>query len=386
MTAPRIFIYVQHLLGIGHLKRAAALARAASQAGAEVTLASGGPPVAGIALGGARLAQLPPASAADLTFKVMHDAAGRPIDENWKRARAAALLAAWRAAQAQVLLIELFPFGRRQMRFELLPLIEAAAAAPRPPAIACSVRDILGGAKSAERQAETLELLRRRYDHVLVHGDAAVVGFEETFPPAAQIAAKLHYTGYVVDAPAAAQGDAGRGEVLVSAGGGAVGAPLLEAALRAKPATALRDRTWRVLAGDNLPEDEFRALGRLAAQAPGVVLERSRRDFTTLLANCELSVSQAGYNTLLESMQLRARAVVVPFARGQETEQTLRARRFAARGLLEMVEEAALTPAALAQAIDRAAARPRPAAGALALEGAAKSAALLLAWARERMP
>ena len=43
-----------------------------------------------------------------------------------------------------------------------------------------------------------------------------------------------------------------RPEVVVSAGGGAVGAGLLEAAIRAKPLSALRDRTWRVLAGDNV--------------------------------------------------------------------------------------------------------------------------------------
>jgi len=37
-------MYVQHLLGIGHLKRAATLARAMRSAGFELTLASGGAP------------------------------------------------------------------------------------------------------------------------------------------------------------------------------------------------------------------------------------------------------------------------------------------------------------------------------------------------------
>ena len=44
----KVFFYVQHLLGIGHLKRAHTLARALRAAGFEVTLASGGLPVAGI--------------------------------------------------------------------------------------------------------------------------------------------------------------------------------------------------------------------------------------------------------------------------------------------------------------------------------------------------
>ena len=386
MSGRRVFVYVQHLLGIGHLKRAATLARSLAAQGMQVTLVSGGQPVPGISLDGVRLVQLPPASAADLSFKVLLDASGRAIDDAWKRKRADALLAAWRSADPQVLVLELFPFGRRQMRFELLPLLDAAAAAPRRPAIVCSVRDILGGQKSPQRQEETASLVEQHFDRVLVHGDAGVLGFEQTFPLAARIAAKLHYTGYVVDALAAGatRDKAGTDEVIVSAGGGAVGEALLEAALRAKPLTTLRDRTWRVLAGDNLPEAAYRKLGALAAAQGGVALERGRTDFTTLLANCTLSISQAGYNTLLEAVQARARAVVVPFAGGHETEQTLRAHCFAGRGLLECVEEDALTPSALAAAIERALRKPRPAAGAINLDGARNSAELIAGLAGER--
>jgi predicted glycosyltransferase len=79
-------------------------------------------------------------------------------------------------------------------------------------------------------------------------------------------------------------------------------------------------------------------------------------------------------------LQAKARAVVVPFAAGDESEQTLRATLLAERGLLEVVEEAALTPATLAAAIDRASARPRPPSGAIDLDGARRSAELLHQW------
>lgn len=385
---PHVFLYVQHLLGIGHLKRAATLARALAAEGLQVTLASGGPAVPGMArqlsLCGVRLVQLPPASAADMSFRILLDETGREIDAHWKSRRGAALLAAWREAGAQVLVLELFPFGRGQMRFELLPLLDAAARLPRRPAIVCSVRDILGGQRSRERHEETLELIQRYFDRVLVHGDPAVVGFEQTFALAPRIAQKLHYTGYVVDDPAPDGSSIGTNEVIVSAGGGAVGAGLLAAAIRARPLSALRDRKWRILAGDNLPDGEFRMLAGLAARESGVELERARPDFTTLLANCALSISQAGYNTLLETVRAGARALVVPFAGGQETEQRLRARCFAERGLLEVVEESALTPRALAEAAGRAIARPRPAPGAIDLDGARNSAALIARWAQAR--
>ena len=42
MTSRRVFFYVQHLLGIGHLVRASRIAQALQAAGFDVTLVTGG--------------------------------------------------------------------------------------------------------------------------------------------------------------------------------------------------------------------------------------------------------------------------------------------------------------------------------------------------------
>jgi predicted glycosyltransferase len=355
----KVFFHVQHLLGIGHLKRAATLARALRGAGFEVTLASGGAPVPGI-----EVLQLPPATSPD--FKQLLDENGDPVDEAWKARRRDALLDAFRRFAPDVLVVELFPFGRRQLRFELLPLLELAKAKAL---IVCSVRDVLQPRPA--REDEALECFERYFDHLLVHGDPRIARFAS----AARLAGKIHYTGYVAEENMAG-GDAGSDEVLVSAGGGAVGARLLEAALEARPLCALRTKTWRILSGPNFP-----GLEALQARAGGgVIIERFRNDFTLRLRNCVLSVSQAGYNTVVETLQARARAVLVPFAAGGEIEQTARARLLEKRGLVQVVEEAGLSPATLAAAIDRAAAAPRPAPDAVDLGGAQASAALLRKW------
>ena len=362
----KVFFYVQHLLGIGHLKRAATLARALRQAGFQVTLASGGAPVEGV-----EVLQLPPASSQD--FKQLLDERGAPVDDAWKARRREALLAAFRDAYADVLLVELFPFGRRQMRFELLPLLEVARGQTPRPLVVCSVRDLIQ--PNPAREAEAIECFERYFDRLLVHGDPRVVPFERTFAAAGRLAGRLHYTGYVVEDPPEA-GEAGKGEILVSAGGGAVGGRLLETALEARRLTRFRDRPWRILTGGGFKG--FEGLRNRAGD--GVIVERARDDFTLRLKNCVLSVSQAGYNTVLEALRARARTVLVPFAGGAESEQTLRARLLEERGLVHVVEEGDLTAATLAAAVDRAAAAPRPAAGAIDLDGARRSAQLLREW------
>src|SRR5690606_8219435 len=118
-----------------------------------------------------------------------------------------------------------------------------------------------------------------------------------------------------------------------------------------------------------------------AAAGEGVIVEPARGDFPDLLMNCAVSVSQAGYNTTMEAIRAGCRIVVVPYAGGLETEQTLRAEALAAHGVLQIVPEAELSPEALARAIDKAepAARFR-----LDTDGAATSARLVAGWARGR--
>lgn len=383
MTGPfRALFYVQHLLGIGHLKRAATIARAMQRAGLEVTLVSGGPTVPGLDVGGARMVQLDAVRAGDLYFKVLLDDGGQPIDDGFRRRRRDRLLATLHETRPHLVVTELFPFGRRQLRSELLPLIEAAWAMQPRPAVVSSVRDILVEPPKPERVVEMVELADRWYDLVMVHGDQSLIAFDRTFPLAERIRSRIRYTGYVVEPPPADRSDAGIGEVIVSAGGGALSEPLLAAALQARPLTRLRDAGWRLLAGPALDDDAF---ARLRYAAPdGVTVERSRGDFTTLLANCRLSVSQGGYNTVMEVLATRCRALVIPYAGGRETEQTLRARLLAERGALTVLDERAMTLESLVAGIESALDAPRPDAASIDIGGAEATAHMLAALAASR--
>lgn len=385
MAPPRVLFYVQHLLGIGHLKRAATLARAMEAAGLAVTIVSGGKDVPGLDIGGSAFVQLAPMRSQDEHFLVMLDDDDQPVDDAIRDARRNDLLATVARVRPHVVLTELFPFGRRHLRGEIIPMIEAARAQSPPAAIVSSVRDILVEPSKKERGPEMVEMVQRYFDRVLVHGDPALVPFERTFPLASAIADRLLYTGYVVDPPppdAAARG-LGRDEVIVSAGGGALSEPLLTAAIAARPMTCLADLTWRLLAGPSLPPDAWDRLRALAGDGEGIILERARPDFTALLANCALSISQGGYNTVMDVLAAKVRAVIAPYAGGKETEQTERARLLSADGALQVVWEEELSALRLAEAVDAAMAGPQPDADRIDTDGAAASARLLAAVATE---
>lgn len=371
-----LFLYVQHLLGIGHLRRAATLANACAERGLSVTLASGGRPVASLGLDPAvTLLQLPPYRVRPGAFTRLLTEEGADADAAYHAARLQALLKGFREAAPKLLMTEHFPFGRQQLRHELLPLLEDAREHRNPPRILCSVRDILQQRTEARRQ-ESLGWALRYYDHVLVHGDPSLVRLKHSFPEAEALGTRLRYTGYIAQERHAPRPARERNGIIVSCGGGAVGERLLDCALGAcrRRGPALGD--WLVLVGEQVPQQRLSALRRdLPAWAK---VETNRPDFYSLLAAARLSISQAGYNSVVELLQTDVPAILVPYAGGVETEQRMRAELLSRFAGFEVVLEKQLTSDRLDDAIDAAlSGEGKPARPAIDLSGAEQSADLL---------
>ena len=374
-TPPCVLIYVQHLLGVGHLQRAIQLAAALQDLGLRVEMASGGMPAAIALPENLIFHQLPPLYSADGSFTRLLDANGKAIDDDWRARRKQKLLQVFTSLAPQVLITETFPFGRRMLRFELLPLLQASRASCE--LVISSIRDILQPRAKAERNRETCEWLDAYYDHVLVHGDASIARLEDSFALAGSIGQKLYYSGYIcarnAQLPAS---DEAADEVIVSAGGSDTGLRLLTTALAAKPLSDLRKLHWRLLVSPAIAAADFAALRRLAGD--GVTIERNRPDFSALVKRARLSISQAGYNTITDILNSDTAAVVIPYAEAKEVEQTLRAQALQRRGRLVVLAESALDAAALAEAISLA--QTQNTTLDVDLNGASNSAAMIAHW------
>ena len=347
----KVMIVVTHLLGTGHLSRALTLGRAFVDSGHEVFLVSGGMPAPQLDSTGMTLLGLPPLRSDGVDFSRLLDHEDRAASDDYLSARQTALTEAIRSFHPQILITELFPFGRRSLSTEFLATLEIARNLSQPPVILSSIRDILAPPSKPSKATRADEIIAAFYDGVLVHSDPQIAPLEISWPVSDGLAPRLHYTGFVAPEPASPHSEAeGRGEVLVSAGGGSVGQPIFRAAIEA--ARKMPNRRWRLLVGGQNARERISELANLAEGLP-VTVEPVRPDFRNMLPLAACSVSMCGYNTAMDLLQSGTPSVLIPFDDGKEVEQSLRARTLSKLPAIEVINSSALTGDALARAVAR---------------------------------
>lgn len=373
----RVLFLVTHLMGNGHLVRIAAIARACLERGLAVRLITGGFPIATLDLGGLDVVQLEPVRSAGLNFRRLLDRSGEDASAALLEHRLATISQVVRDFAPDVLVTELWPFGRRILGAEFERALEESRRCIPHVAWFVSLRDVLVPPSRPDRVSWVESLVVRGGAQILVHGDRALLPLEASLPVSAELGPRLHYTGYVAHASApngSRRAASSAGPVVVSGGGGVTSLELLEAA--AVAARLDPDRTeWRLLAGPGVPAD---VLERIRSRLPSwALIERSRADFRALLAQSRLSISQFGYNTAMDLLQTQCRAIVVPFEAPHDREQRIRADAFASRGWIGVLPADQLSGASLLEATRKTLAGPPPTASGLRLDGASRTALIL---------
>jgi len=384
----RILVYAQHLSGVGHYVRIREIAHALARKH-QVILVQGGLPVP-------RpdhacvfdVVELPPLRRGRHGIEPLDRA--RSLAETLS-ARTARLARAAAEFAADVLVVEHYPFSKWELAPEIDALIDAARAANLDLELVCSARDILRRTRheyvsEGSWQRRVIATLNDRFDTLLVHADPSFTRLEEHFPGAGELAVRVVHTGFVAEKP----GPAGRvarpppvgpaadgGSVVLSTGGGAGSAALVERVVEAWRRLVSRGadagRHLRVYCGLFWSDDEIEKLRERAADGRCFVFPFTG-DFLRQVENADLSISRAGYNTCTNLLEARCRALLLPDSR--MSDQQFRAQRFAAHGLAEVVSGEEPSVAELAEAIDTALRRERPRHG-FDLDGAQRTCDLL---------
>lgn len=271
-----------------------------------------------------------------------------------------------RQFRPDLILVDHMPGGANR---DLIPALRLTRLLGYRAKVVLGLRDIIDnpGVTCAVWDREGFyETLKRYYDAVLIYGCADVFPTAEMYRIREAVHDDVRYCGYVCNMDPVKDAHHVRAKmragnqplVAVMAGGGVDAYRLMRTYLDALPLAARSVRLATVMVtGPFMPEAQRKALWQRAKES-GVEIHSSISDSLSHINAADLVVSMAGYNTLSEILRFHKPAVIVPRA-GPSAEQRMRARIFAERGLVSVVDPEDLSPTRLACAIVQALTTPK---------------------------
>jgi predicted glycosyltransferase len=363
---------------MGHLVRSLALAGSLAKRFRIVLLNGGRLPKGILVPEGVEIVNLPPLGMNESNQLVSHDKR-IPVERALER-RQKMIRESFDNLRPAVVLVELFPFGRKKFAGELLPLLHAARRPETRALVVCSLRDILVNQRQNQQKHDDRAAgwANEFFDLVLVHSDPSFARFEDSFQSRIPLRVPVKYTGFVVPrAMTRGREPSQRKAIIVSAGGGFVGEPLLRMAIEAYAHFADdAEMEMKVIGGPLLPKESWQLLRSLSRGKKRLRLVKHVTDLSGELRGAAVSISQAGYNTCLDVLRAGVPALLVPFAKDNENEQRTRALRLQDLGLVKVLDENKQTSEHLAAEI-RGLMNVTFAKPALDLNGAERSAELI---------
>jgi predicted glycosyltransferase len=354
---PRLMIYSQDGLGLGHMRRTSLLAQEfldRTPDGSVLTVSDSPLGQFFATAAGHDFLKLP-------SIRKTGPGVWEPVSlslafDEVLRLRTQLIASAIESFDPQVVLVDHMPHGAMG---ELVPALRAVSG--RTMRVVLGLRDILDASDVVRRRwtAEgAYETLEEFYDEVLVYGQQDVLDVATEYAWPTSISRRLTYTGYVCADPPRRVSPNGSGpwqggrtpKVLVVAGGGADAYPMFSAVLDAADAVhASTGAQFLMVTGPFMPDDHVRTLRRRAARLPMVELRRKFHG-RNKIARADLVVSMAGYNTTVEVLAAGTPALLIPRS-GPSAEQRTRAELFADRSWVSWLDPSDLHADIVAEGI-----------------------------------
>ncbi len=343
-SKPKCMFYCQYIRGIGHLVRAVEIARHLSET-FQVCLITGGELVNGFQFPESiEIVYLPGIKGDDLTTEL------KAVDftltiEDCKHIRTEKLLDTFKNFKPDLLVLEHFPFGQ-MFAFELVPLLDFIRAEQYSTKIVCSLRDIVLNPRGDTNDPIACSILNQYFDLLLIHSDPNFIKLSESFSQVEDIKCPIKYTGYVarksqdnqhLNSIKQNQHDP---QILVSIGGGRVGANLLESVIYAS--TFLYPEIKHkilMFTGPFMSEKQFINLKNLAGSLSHIEINRYTFNLSSLMYQSDISISMAGYNTIMDILVTQIPALLFIFDfQYQDSEQKIRAEKLEKLGIVDLIK------------------------------------------------
>lgn len=319
----KIFYYVKNLIGIGHIVRSLNIAKELTDA--QITFVTGGidftipnySHIHQVKLPGLKMNQdMEVVSADDVT----------PLDE-LKARRKQTLKNYFSMANYDVIITEQFPFGGHSLKEEIFEILHLNARKSKPGLVISSVRDILSPDMTGEeRDVKTISYLNRYYDRVLVHSDEKILPLEKTFHSTEKIKHLLSYTGFVVEKHDSLESNPSFiPTVVFGMGGSDRGFEFLNTVLLTSNALQSNNEHHKLIVYlGKYGEHEFDKYADLVKNDSHIEIRRFDNSFITELKKTHVYVGLAGYNTMMDLLQIGTPGIIYPYTNRHEPDLRLR--------------------------------------------------------------
>jgi len=354
-----ILMYSHDTYGLGHIRRSMALARNIRDAGEHNVVIITGSPIAGRFdfPQGIDFIRVPGMIKQTNDLYVPHSIRVEPAMA--LGIRQDIILATARRFEPALFLVDKAPLGLRR---EVVPTLEWLRRERPETRVVLGLRDIMDSAAStvAEwREKRIYEALDELYSEIWVYGSRDIYDPIREYEIPDNIAAKMHFTGYIPrQIPRAQHRPRIRRSmsvapddtfVLVTAGGGGDGRKVVDTYLTMLETLPHPKLKSMIVTGPMLAEDAYDELAARARRLKVRICKFYRKMEKAILA-ADCVVSMGGYNTMCEIVGAARPSLIIPRSVPRE-EQLIRARLFAARGLLEFIPWETVEPAPMLECI-----------------------------------
>ncbi len=352
----RVLMYSHDTMGLGHLRRCRAIAHALVEENADlsVLILSGSPIIGSFDFRNrvdfVRIPGVIKLRNGDYTSLSLH------LDiEETVVLRSAIIRHTAEVFDPDVLIVDKEPLGLRGEVKDTLDMLKA-----RGTPLVLDMRDVMDEPELLEQEwarKKVLPALQDLYDEVWVYGLREVCDPYDGLDIPPEVRLKTRYTGYLrrhVSLPVPMTSALPFGDdpfLLVTAGGGGDGEPVMDWVLRAYEYDPELPYPALLVLGPFMPQKQQHEFMERAERLNRVEAITFDSRIEALMARCAGIVAMGGYNTFCEILSFDKRAVIVPRTEPR-LEQYIRARRAEELGMVRMlVDDGDRDPRRMADAL-----------------------------------